>query len=111
MKRLVVALLLVAAAAYADRWQPSDRLRIANLNDPQISPDGKLVAVVVTRANVKENRWDGDLVVVDTATGEQRQLTYDRRGEAADLDPAGARRRSASHYRRRARRAAVRLEP
>jgi dipeptidyl aminopeptidase/acylaminoacyl peptidase len=83
MKRIVVALLFVAAAAYADRWQPSDRLRIANLNDPQISPDGKSVAVVVTRANVKENRWDGDLLVIDTATGEQHQLTYDRRGVAA----------------------------
>ena len=83
MKRIAFALLLVAASAHADRWQPSDRLRIANLNDPQISPDGKSVAVVITRANVKENRWDGDLVIIDTATGEQHQLTYDRRGVAA----------------------------
>ena len=45
MKRIAVALLLIAAAAHADRWQPSDRLRVANLNDPQISPDGKSVAV------------------------------------------------------------------
>ncbi|MEA2338298.1 MAG: hypothetical protein QOE82_2305, partial [Thermoanaerobaculia bacterium] len=85
MKRIVVALLFVAlsTAAHADRWQPSDRLRIANLNDPQISPDGKSVAVVITRANVKENRYDGDLLVIDTATAEQHQLTYDRRGVAA----------------------------
>jgi len=85
MKRIIVVLFVVAVsiAAHADRWQPSDRLRVANLNDPQISPDGKAVAVVIARANVKENRWDGDLVLIDTATGEQHQLTYERRGIAA----------------------------
>src|SRR4051812_49029871 len=80
MKRIFFALLFIAAAAHAQRWQPSDRLRIVNLNDPQISPDGKSIAVVMTRANVKENRYDGDLLIIDTATGEQHQLTYDRRG-------------------------------
>ena len=83
MKRIFVALLFIAAIGQAQRWQPSDRLRIANLNDPQISPDGKSIAVVVTRANVKENRYDGDLFMIDVATGEQRQLSYDRRGVAA----------------------------
>src|SRR5882724_5577163 len=83
MKRIFVALLFVAAVAHADRWQPSDRLHLANINDPQISPDGKSIAVVVTRANVKENRWDGDLFVIDVATAEQHQLSYDRRGVAS----------------------------
>ena len=83
MKRIFVALLFVATTIYAQRWQPSDRLRIANLNDPQISPDGKLIAVVVSRANTKENRWDGDLLIIDANTGEQHQLTYDRRGVAS----------------------------
>ena len=83
MKRAVVALLFVAAIAHADRWQPADRLRIANLSDPQISPDGKSIAVVVTRANVKENRWDGDLIMIDVATSEQHPLTFDRRGVAS----------------------------
>jgi hypothetical protein len=41
MKRTFVALMFIAAAEYAQRWQPSDRLRIANFSDPQISPDGK----------------------------------------------------------------------
>lgn len=83
MKRTFVALLFIAVTAHAQRWQPSDRLRIANLNDPQISPDGKAIAVVISRANVKENRYDGDLLMIDVAAGEQRQLTYDRRGVAA----------------------------
>src|SRR5216684_343331 len=83
MKRIFVALMFVAAIAHADRWQPSDRLRLANVNDPQISPDGKSVAVVVTRANVKENRFDGDLQIIDVVSGEQHQLTFDRRGVAS----------------------------
>jgi Tol biopolymer transport system component len=83
MKRIFVALLFVAGIAQAQRWQPSDRLRIANVNDPQISPDGKSIAVVVSRANAKENRYDGDLLVIDAGSGEQHQLTYDRRGVAS----------------------------
>src|SRR3954469_2459720 len=85
MKRMIVVLLMgvLSSVAHADRWQPADRLRIANLNDPQIAPDGKWVAVVVARANVKDNRWDSDLVLFDSTTGEQHPLTYDRRGVAA----------------------------
>ncbi len=83
MKRILVAMLFVAAAGHAQRWQPSDRLRIVNLNDPQISPDGRSVALVVTRANTKENRWDGDLVSIDVASGEQHLLVTDRRGLAS----------------------------
>jgi dipeptidyl aminopeptidase/acylaminoacyl peptidase len=92
MKRIVVAFLFIAATASAQRWQPADRLRIANLNDPQISPDGKSVAVVISRANVKENRFDGDLFVIDVSSGDQHQVTYDRRGVAAPRwSPDGSR--------------------
>lgn len=84
MKRaLLFVLLLVAAAAHAERWKPADRLKLITLNDPQISPDGASIAVVVSRANVKENRYDSDLMLVDAATGDQRQLTYERRGIAS----------------------------
>jgi dipeptidyl aminopeptidase/acylaminoacyl peptidase len=43
--------------------------------DPQISPDGKSVVVVVSRANFKEDRADSELVLVDVATKAQRVLT------------------------------------
>jgi dipeptidyl aminopeptidase/acylaminoacyl peptidase len=45
------------------------------LNDPQISPDGKSVVVVVSRSNLKEDRTDSELVLVDVATKAQRVLT------------------------------------
>jgi dipeptidyl aminopeptidase/acylaminoacyl peptidase len=81
MKRLAI-IILFALTAHAQRWQISDRLRLVNLNDPQISPDGKSVLLIVSRANLKDDRWDGDLVLVDVASGEQHPITYDRRGVA-----------------------------
>jgi dipeptidyl aminopeptidase/acylaminoacyl peptidase len=83
MKRLAFALLFIATVARADRWQPSDRLRIVSPSDPQISPDGKTVVVIFDRSNVKDNRHDTELVAIDVATGAQRPLTFDRRGVAS----------------------------
>src|SRR5205814_708161 len=82
LKRLFLASLLFAVSAFAARWQVSDRLRIVNVNDPQISPDGKSVVLIASRANTKDNRWDGDLVMIDIASGDQRALTFERRGVA-----------------------------
>jgi dipeptidyl aminopeptidase/acylaminoacyl peptidase len=83
MKRLALALLLLSSIAYADRWQPADRLRIVGTSDPQISPDGKTILTVVSRANAKENRYDTELVAIDTAGGAQHPLTFERRGLAS----------------------------
>jgi len=85
MRRLIVMLLLasIATAAHAARMQPGDLFRTVNLSDPQISPDGKSVVLVVSRANVKDNRWDPQLTIVDVATGALRQATFERRGVAS----------------------------
>ncbi len=76
-------ILLIAATAHASRLTPDDRYRLVNISDPQISPDGKSVIVIASRANKKDNRWDGDLVMVDVATGTQRPITFERRGLAS----------------------------
>src|SRR5204862_4221113 len=83
MKRILVITLFIATAALADRWQPSDRFKLVGVTDPQMAPDGKSVAVVVSRANVKDNRNETEIVAVDVATGAQRPLTYERRGVAS----------------------------
>src|SRR5438093_3287910 len=54
------------------RIEVSDGARLVSLSDPRISPDGKSIAVVVHRSNMKENRMDTQLVLVDAATGQQR---------------------------------------
>lgn len=60
--------------------QSSDRSKVVSPSDPQISPDGKSIAFLVTRANMKDNRYDSDLQLYDLATGTQRPLTFERRG-------------------------------
>jgi len=87
---LTVAAVLLAAAAMAQpfdsaqgksrRIQLDDLGRVVRVSDPQISPDGKSIVVVMSRANYDENRYDAELVLVDVASGRQRSLTMDRRG-------------------------------
>ena len=86
MKRTTYACLvlisLLASAGLAQqsrRMQLDDLGRVVRVSEPQISPDGMSVVVVVARANYDENRYHGDLVLVDVATGNQRVLTSDRR--------------------------------
>src|ERR1041385_3124874 len=85
MKRRVlfsVALIFcvfVTGLAQQRRMQLDDLGRIVRVSDPQISPDGKSIVVVVLRANYDENRYDSDLVLVDVASGSHRTLTSDRR--------------------------------
>jgi len=48
----------VAAASAAETrlFSADDRPKIVRIGDPQISPDGKTVAIVVSRANLTDNR-------------------------------------------------------
>lgn len=82
MKRFLL-IALIATAAHAARITPTDRYKLVNASDPQIAPDGKSIACVVARANVKDNRWDSDLTLIDIDSGAQRPLTFERRGIAS----------------------------
>ena len=59
-----------------------DSSKIVTVSDPQISPDGKSVVIVVSRQNFEEDRNDTELVLVDVATGAQRVLTFGRKQAA-----------------------------
>ena len=78
MRFMVVFCLLVPV--FAERLTLEHMGRIVRLADPQISPDGSSIAVIVTRANFDENRNDAQLVLVDPATKAQRILVHGRRG-------------------------------
>ncbi len=58
-----------------------DDLRLeVGVSSPEISPDGLSVVVVTSKPNYEENRFDRTLVLVDVATGDQRELTPHRPG-------------------------------
>src|ERR1700674_5810450 len=78
--RLLILALALCLTAFAERYDIPFAAKIVRVADPQISPDGKSIAATVSRANLDENRYDAELVLIDVATRKQRVLTHDRRG-------------------------------
>jgi dipeptidyl aminopeptidase/acylaminoacyl peptidase len=62
------------------RFGVDDLGKIVGVTDPQLSPDGKTVAVVLSRPNYDKNRTESELALVDVATGKHRVVTRDRDG-------------------------------
>ena len=82
----VVSLLLAAtlaaphvALSQSRRFELADLAKLTRLNDPQISPDGRSIVVVVSRPNYDDDRHESELVLVDVVAGTQRVLTHERR--------------------------------
>jgi dipeptidyl aminopeptidase/acylaminoacyl peptidase len=76
---LLAALIPLIADAQPNLLQLDDVGKIVRVADPQLSPDGKSIALVVSRPNLAQDRYDSSLVLVDVASGRQRILTYDRK--------------------------------
>jgi len=89
---LILAVASLAAAQTKPRVTPDDSMRVVNVSDPQLSPDGKSIACIVSRPNVAEDRYESEIVLVDVATGKQRPLTFERRRvNAPRWSPSGDR--------------------
>lgn len=78
----LLAILLLASGineVFAQKkFELSDYAKFVNIADPQISPDGKSVVIVVSRPDYINNRFNAELVLVDVASGKKRVLTQDR---------------------------------
>ena len=75
----VVALAgLPGLAAAAWPFQLDDLQKLVRLSDPQLSPDGKTVAVVATTPDWKADKHDTAIEVVEIASGTRRTWTHDR---------------------------------
>jgi dipeptidyl aminopeptidase/acylaminoacyl peptidase len=80
------------AAAQTRRFELNDLGREVSLSSPRLSPDGRQIAVVVTRTNYAENRFERTLALVDAATGAVRELTPGRRNVGGiEWSPTGDR--------------------
>jgi dipeptidyl aminopeptidase/acylaminoacyl peptidase len=81
MRVAAAAAILWAGAAAAQAAQAPtvrDLARQVRLSDPQLSPDGKTVAVVETRADLESDEFRSEIVLVDVASGNLRPLTRAR---------------------------------
>ena len=78
MALLLLAIGPVRAAAQAPRFDLDGLRKLVRINDVALSPDGGRIAVVVSRPNFDQNRYDGELLLIDAATGATRSLSHDR---------------------------------
>lgn len=82
MRMLVYVLCVLLSSSFSSsqprRFSADDLPKIVRITDPQISPDGKTVAIVVSRANMKDDRWDAEIQLIEIASGQTRVVTRDR---------------------------------
>lgn len=60
------------------KFELGDMDKLYTLTDPQISPDGKSILIVVTKPDTTTNKNKSFIYKVDAATGSTQQLTYER---------------------------------
>ena len=58
----------------------ADLRRLAQVSSPAISPDGREIAVIVSRPDWKDDKARRELDLIDVADGSSRPLTYERDG-------------------------------
>ena len=87
----VVSLILTSPlAAQARRFELNDFGREVGWSNPRISPDGKSIVAITSRANYADNRFERSLLLIDIASGATRELTPGRRNVASvEWSPAG----------------------
>lgn len=77
---VALALASTTVTAAAPVFQLSDLQKIVGLRDPQISPDGKQIALIVSTPNWKTDKPDNEIDLVDVAHGTRRTLVKPREG-------------------------------
>jgi dipeptidyl aminopeptidase/acylaminoacyl peptidase len=78
---VVLAVLLVGVPSWSMAAPPfrlDDLQRLVRVSDPQLSPDGRQVAVVVATPVWKTDKRDTRIDIVEVASGARRTLTHDR---------------------------------
>jgi dipeptidyl aminopeptidase/acylaminoacyl peptidase len=71
----LLAGLLLTCAAHAQSYTAEAMWQLQRLGQPDISPDGRLAVVPVTRYDIEKNKPETDLWLVPTKPGKARQLT------------------------------------
>lgn len=85
MRKSVFLLLFALLISINPAWSQQKRnltvddfFALQDISDPQLSPDGKMVACVVERMDLKEDKSYSDIYLIPFAGGEVIQLTSDQ---------------------------------
>ena len=68
----------VAAQPLPRPFQLKDLRKIVNISSPAISPNGKEIAFITSRADWKKDKRVPEIMLVNAVTGSMRSLSYDR---------------------------------
>ena len=60
-----------------------DLQRMQDVRDPEVSPDGKTIAYVVSRVNVKDDKSESHIWMVEADGSNERQVTFSQDSESA----------------------------
>lgn len=82
MKQFLIVLLALPSLVFGQRGiTPSDVYKLKTLSDPQISPDGKWIAYVVSTPDSVKDKSDTDIWMINWSGGESIRLTASQEGE------------------------------
>jgi dipeptidyl aminopeptidase/acylaminoacyl peptidase len=82
---LACVLFLISAGLSAGQKKPftlADLYRLKSVSDPQIAPDGRRVAIVVTDHDLARGKSNSDVYVVGIGGGNPRRLTYGKKSDS-----------------------------
>ena len=80
---LLPVLLLMVIVSHAQRpINPSDIYRLRSISDPQVSPDGKWVAYVLSTPDSAKDKSDSDIWMISWDGKESIKLTSSKEGES-----------------------------
>lgn len=83
---------IVPLGAAARTMTVSDVRHIVEVTSPQISPDGREIAIIVSRTDYDNNDYRSDLVLVRVVDGALRTIVHDRSGlSSPQWSPSGDR--------------------
>lgn len=83
MKQFLLLVLALPSLVFAQRGiNPSDVYKIKSISDPQISPDGKWVAYVLSTPDSVKDKSDTDIWMIGWEGGEPIRLTASPDGES-----------------------------
>ena len=109
---VVVFAAVVAAVSVLSHFQLSDTYRIVGLSSPRISSDGKLLTFVRSRVNLATDKRNGELMLLDVATGKDRVLAGGRpNGRRSAMVAARRKNRLSRTTRRRRRSCGLLVQP